>query len=732
MSLSRRKLGQWLGPWLGPWQGLWLAWVLVVSAQQASAAPRIISYGPRLAAPGSTVTLNGTGLALVNEVTFNTAVATITSRSATTIQVIVPQNAVNGPIYLRDTQGFTDDTSGRQLPDFLAPPRVTAFQRLTPPAPDPIDAQRAAPGNIVEFLGANFISFNEPTFAAAVRVDFEGVNGLVRVIPNTLGTVILQVTVPNGVVTGPVTITTPAGTVRTATDIYFQPILQRFTSVAAAGKTIELAGISLKGVTTVFFGDIAVTPTTVSHTNLTVRVPPITTPVRLTVSSPGGAFQTATFFSLAPTLDSFTPAGGPAGTVVTLTGSGLAGASRVRFGNLDAPVTTAAATRVTTVVPNTAVTSRITVFTPLGTNQNATNFFLPPQLTAVQPNRARPGTVLQITGVSLNGTTNVYIGGGEAEFTVVSDTVMTATVPELVAAGSAPIRVANPGGTNSAALAFTVLGREPTIDSFTPELGGAGTVVSLVGLNFTGTTGVGFGTNSLAAQFLVKSDTNLTLTVPAGARSGLITVTNSFGIGRSGRVFTVGTNASVSLTLSLNPPSVLAGEPLVLNVEIRNAGPIPAAGTQVRFRLPDGLDYLDSTLISGSISLLADGLLWTAGPVGVNQSLLGFLRLQPRFEGTFPITGVVTNSTSDPNPADNRQELTLTAVRPNLTLRGREGGAIILGWPQRAVDYSLQSALRLGPADWRSATNVPVAIEDEWRVEIPLNGAERWYRLAPR
>lgn len=693
------------------------------------AAPKITDFAPPYGAPGATITIYGTGLGKVNAVNFNGAQATLTFVGPTALKVIVPLTAVNGPIFVRDSDGFTYDSGAALLPDFLTTPRITTVKRVFPPANTPEEEVRVAPGSIVEVTGANYLSFTDPRFHQAVRVEFTGPNGPIRVVPNSVGITILQATVPNGAISGPLTVLTPIGSAQTPGDLYFQPIVTSFTPVAPVSAIIELVGRSFKGATQVLFGTQLVTPLTVSATNLTVRVPLITGPVRLTLITPGGAFITAGNFALSPTITAFAPAGGPASTPVSITGTGLAGATKVRFGSVDATVISASPGEVKTLVPLAAITGPITVITPFGTNTSTTAFFLPPQLTSVVPNRAKPGVTVALNGRSLTGVTAVRFAGTLAEFQRINDTLITATVPEGAVTG--PVVVENPGGITLPGVAFSVLGREPIIDDFTPDAGTLGTVVTLVGLNFTGTTAINFS-NAPASTFAVLSDTNLTVTVPNGAKSGPIEVKNGFGTGRSLRVFIVGNESALSLTLSANPQSVLAGEPLVLRLELSNAGPLPAAGSTVTLKIADGLDYVDSTLIAGSINFLVDGLVWEVGTVGVNQTILGFLRMRPRFVGNFGVEATAATSTPEPVISDNVRELTAFALLPHLEIRGVEDGQWVLGWPARAVDYILYRSPSLTPPIWAPVTNVPVPIQDELRVAVPLTDREHWFRLAPR
>ena len=78
----------------------------------------------------------------------------------------------------------------------------------------------------------------------------------------------------------------------------------------------------------------------------------------------------------------------------------------------------------------------------------------------------------------------------------------------------------------------------PTIAGFTPSAREIGGAVTIRGTLFTGTTAVSFnGTNQ--PTFTVVNDTTITTTVPVGATSGTVAITNPFGTGTSSAVFTV-------------------------------------------------------------------------------------------------------------------------------------------------------------------------------------------------
>jgi hypothetical protein len=78
----------------------------------------------------------------------------------------------------------------------------------------------------------------------------------------------------------------------------------------------------------------------------------------------------------------------------------------------------------------------------------------------------------------------------------------------------------------------------PSISSFTPDSGMVGDSVTISGTGFTGASDVSFNGTS-AVAFSVDSDIQITATVPSGATTGAISVTNVDGTGMSSTNFTV-------------------------------------------------------------------------------------------------------------------------------------------------------------------------------------------------
>ncbi len=143
------------------------------------------------------------------------------------------------------------------------------------------------------------------------------------------------------------------------------------------------------------------------------------------------------------------------------------------------------------------------------------------------------GATIEILGSDLEGTSEVEFNGTAASFQVVSNTFLTAVVPAGATLG--PITVVTPKGNLVSKTAFRVL---PKIKTFTPTSGAVGTLVTITGSGFKQALGVGFG-DMIPAKFTIVSDTEVTATVPTGAKTGPVGVKTKSGTGISSQVFTV-------------------------------------------------------------------------------------------------------------------------------------------------------------------------------------------------
>jgi hypothetical protein len=161
---------------------------------------------------------------------------------------------------------------------------------------------------------------------------------------------------------------------------------------------------------------------------------------------------------------SYGPPGG--GTKVTISGSGLSGATGVFFGGVAAKSFTVNANgTITAIAPaHSAGTVDVTVVTALGTSQIGSSdkftYLAKPTVTAITPKNgpAAGGTVVTIYGTGLNYVTKVTFGGVAAKFQLNADGTLTVWSPAHLA-GIVDILVISPGGTSAKTTAdrFTYL-----------------------------------------------------------------------------------------------------------------------------------------------------------------------------------------------------------------------------------------------------------------------------------
>jgi len=157
----------------------------------------------------------------------------------------------------------------------------------------------------------------------------------------------------------------------------------------------------------------------------------------------------------------------------------------------------------------------------------------------VQPAAAKVGQSIGILGGGFTGATDVTIASFPSQFTVVSDSYITATLPPGGILGPVTVRLASTKEV-STLVDFRVL---PTIVEVTPNSGSVGSSVEIVGTSFInngqkGVTKVTFGGGKVAV-FTVDNWAQITATVPAGAVTGKIQVTTWGGTATSPTIFTV-------------------------------------------------------------------------------------------------------------------------------------------------------------------------------------------------
>ena len=271
-----------------------------------------------------------------------------------------------------------------------------------------------------------------------------------------------------------------------------------------------------------------------------------------------------------PTITSFTPASGPVGTTVTITGTELTGATALQLNGvaITSFVVGSNGTTVTFTVPAGASSGLLAVTTPGGTATSATPF----TVTAPQLAVSQGATVYSSNGLAYNfgaqtlnttsapvsftltnpGTAPLVISGagttgqfsiGPLSSTTIpaggSATVSVAFAPTTAGSQTGTLRIVSALGTYVVNLTGNGVIPAPVISGFSPASGPVGTVVTITGSSFSAGNTVTLNGVVIAGVVVSNGGNTITFTVPAGATAGPITVTTAGGTATSTGTFCV-------------------------------------------------------------------------------------------------------------------------------------------------------------------------------------------------
>lgn len=529
---------------------------------QSAGCPTVSQLSPTSGIPGGNVMVAGTNLGGVTGVKFaNNIPASFSVVNNSTLNVVIPSGVANGPLTL----------SRPNCPD-VKTPAFTFPASLNP-------------------NGELFV--DDGTMETAFNVSSSGMSYYVnRLTPTAYPATLTKVV------------------------IFFQ----NFSFSPTSGTQIDiLSGVNPSSGTTIDNTVFTFTPTSVQGGNSfnVYNVPPITitsgdfivgfripyvsgifpaaidtTPTvknRSYYSSNGTAFTlygTANLGIRAGILQNFpnvtavNPGSGTAGTQVTLTGTNLNGVTAVKFSNnVTSQFTVNSSTQITATVPSAAVTGPLTL-SKVGTPDVTAPVFVVgscPSVSGISPAGGLPGTNVTISGAGFTGVSSVKFSNNvTAQFTVNSNTQITATVPSGTVSG--PITISKPSCPDVQTPSFTLGTACPTVASISPASGPLGGTVTITGASFTGVSAVKFGGNT-AAQFTINNDNSITATVPSNAVTGTVTLTKPGCTDVLGGTFTVtpGIIAFAGSTVtaeSCSPANnaIDPGETVTINLSLRNVG----------------------------------------------------------------------------------------------------------------------------------------------------------------
>jgi len=222
----------------------------------------------------------------------------------------------------------------------------------------------------------------------------------------------------------------------------------------------------------------------------------------------------------------------------------------------------------------------------------------------------------------------------------------------------------------------------PTVSSFSPSGGAVGSAVTVTGTGFLGTTAVAFG--GVLGSFAVQSATSIQATVPAGARTGPIGVTNASGTGRSAASFTLIPAPTIS---SFTPTSGPVGTVVtVTGTAFTGATAVTLNGSSASFTV-DSATQIRATVPVGATT----GPISVTTPGGTATSATSFtVILAPTISSFTPTSGPVGT--------------VVTVTGTNFT------GATALKFNGVAASFALDSATQITATVPAGATTGPITV----------------------
>ncbi|PYT87372.1 MAG: hypothetical protein DMG36_25435 [Acidobacteria bacterium] len=527
--------------------------------------PIISGVSPAYGLPGTVVTFTGSNFGATrgsSTFSFGSTAATPTSWSDTQIVAPVP-NMANGKVYPNAIVGGLNTIS--------APP----FTVATPPTISSLSPTSGPVGTVVTITGTLFGSTQ-----GSSAVAFNGASAT----PSSWSNTSIVAAVPAGAMTGNVVVTANGVS---SNGVSFTVSAVSITSITPAsapvGAPVTITGSgfgAVQDVSTVSFNSQVPFTRSWSGTKIVAVVSNGTTSGPVSVTVGGVTSNTLNFTVTAPSnITSVAPNSGPAGTQVSITGSGFGnvqGSGTVQLGSRSGTVSSWSDTQIVATVAVGATSGNAQV-RQSGVSSNSVGFtVVTAAITGIFPASAAAGSQVTITGSgfgSAQGTGQVWLGSAPAQVGSWSDTQVVAIVATGSNSGTAHVLQ---NGVWSNSVAFTVTGGAPHITSINPNTGSGGTVVTIRGTGFGSSKGSGIAwIGATQASVNSWSDTQVSVTVGTSAVSGVVKIQQN-GLWSNALTFTVPFTSGTGGQVTLNPNviSMLVGDARSIQALGSNSQPV--------------------------------------------------------------------------------------------------------------------------------------------------------------
>jgi Leucine-rich repeat (LRR) protein len=242
----------------------------------------------------------------------------------------------------------------------------------------------------------------------------------------------------------------------------------------------------------------------------------------------------------APQISLIAPVNPLAGTNFSIQGLNFNSVQSVTLAGMSLNLVSSTPSQIIVTAP-TSGSGTITVTTLSGstTSSQVVSVIPRPTISSFGPASGTTGTMVSISGASLQPTLNVLFNGLSAfSFIAISSTNVIALVP--MGASTGPITVVTGLGSTTSTASF-IVSQPPRISSVSPLLVGGGSLLTITGSNFAGINAVSIG-GMAASGFTVSSPSqmpnSITAIVPMNGKSGKVVISNPSGTDTSEAVVT--------------------------------------------------------------------------------------------------------------------------------------------------------------------------------------------------
>lgn len=484
----------------------------------------LTAFGPSAALRGGTLKFIGTNMDKVTAVDLpgTAEITTFVSKSSTEIVIDIPQDAMPGLVKLKTPQG--DITTKTPL-SFTEPIIIGTYTTTS-----------VKPGDVFTINGdyLNLIAqviFSDGAVVDSTKFISQSRKKIEVYVPKTAKTgkvavsngatiPVLVYTTGNASIANPTTLTSIApipvkpGANLTITGTFLDLIK---SVVLPDGNKIDSAAITING----------------AKTQIIVKVPETAKQGKVKVVTYSGTEITAvdSMKLVVPVITSAAPMLVKNGATLTITGTNLDLVTTATFGTVAGTILSQSANSIEITVPMTSVDGAVVLNTNSGLiATSAALTMVKPTFTSISPLALTAGDKVTISGTDLDLVRKVdFLGGSVAVTPTSGATSLEVTVPTTCAGtGSVTLETVNGTKVISTDQLAIKAATTPAIISITPAVAPGG-LMTITGKNLNFVESIYFEDNVKAVLYGVRSETSITVYIPAEAKHGQTTFTmNSF------------------------------------------------------------------------------------------------------------------------------------------------------------------------------------------------------------